>query len=273
MEALLKQDASGVTIEGSEQQLLAAAARGDDLTIFIESQGYDEYIIFDNYAVGTDRISALSLQHIDHGDLRTALDARHDTLFTSQYIYDSKARLVLSKQALDTGDTLNQAIEHDIHYRSYTWYSSRTYTEALFSGRNGLVPCGDQFKLRLEPALGFAIVIKPDIVYFPNDGRDYLVKSSQMLLPLDFVRDPHAYLQAPTPLTESRDFAVSYLNVSSDNQLTIVYTHRATADVQVTDRIREGRLARKQQGPTSVTCFRCRHTILVPRPCKSLESG
>ena len=118
MKALLSSNTTCEIIGGSNRQLFEASTRGDDLTIFIESQGYDEYIIFDNYVLTDDRISALSQQHIDHGDLRIELDPEHESICTSQYIYDSQARLVLVKRTLDRGDTTGAVITNDNHYRS-----------------------------------------------------------------------------------------------------------------------------------------------------------
>ena len=97
MELLVKRDNAGNVVAGSDPLLLDRARRGDDLTLFIESSDYDEYIVFGNYVVGSDRVNALSLAHLVHGDLPEPAALERGPVAASQYIYDSKTNNVLVK--------------------------------------------------------------------------------------------------------------------------------------------------------------------------------
>jgi hypothetical protein len=264
MQLLLKKDRQGHVLQGADRELLARAAQGDDLTLYIESVGYDEYIIFDNCVLSPDRVSALSLPHLDHGDLSDPAVLDRDPLAIVQYIYDSQANNVLTKDLIDRGQTLTTVYAPNPVYKSYTWYTTRRYTEAPGAGVENLKAWGDQFKMRLDLSATFQIVIQPDIVYFPHQDRDYLVKSAPVLLPSDLAADPQAYVAGGRPLTANENYSVAYLNVSAAGQLTIVSKQRFTANTPLDDHVREGRLSRDAEGRTSVTRIPCTPLFLVP---------
>lgn len=127
-----------------------------------------------------------------------------------------------------------------------------------------MVACGDQFKVRLDLAGDFKVVVKPDIVYFPHWDKDYLVKSSAMLLHTGFVTNPRQHLDIGRPLTANETFSLAYLNIGSDNLVTITHKQRFTADEQVDDHAREGIVSRQAEGRTMVTHVQCEHVILIP---------
>ena len=264
MDLLLKRDRLGDVLQGSDRQLLARAALGDDLTLYIESEGYDEFIIFDNYAVSQDRVSALSLPHLDHGDLADPTTLDRESIAIVQYIYDSKTNNVLIKDFLDEGRTLTTVFTSNPTYGTYAWYSTCRYEEAGFSDLEELIGCGDQFKVRLDIADELGIVIRPDIVYFPHRGKDYLIKSSAMLLPTTFVADPRGYLATGRPLSANSTYSTTYLNVGSDNVTTIIGKQRFSADKTVDVHVSEGEVSRRNEGPTLVTRIRCAHVVLAP---------
>ena len=106
--------------------------------------------------------------------------------------------------------------------------------------------------------------MKPDIVYFPYQVREYPVKSSAMLLPSEFALDPNKYIQGGKPLTENQSYSSAYLNIGSDDLVTIVHKQRFTAHEPLYSHKREGTVARTAEGRTMVTNIKCDHTILVP---------
>ena len=260
MDLLLKKDNPGNVLEGSDQQLLDRAACGDDLTLFIESVSYDEYIIFGNYVVSADRVSALSLAHLDHGVRDPALEM----IRTSQYIYDSRTNNVVVQELLDEGKAGTTVYRNNPVYRSYAWYSTRRYMDAGFTDLESLKSCGDQFKIRLELADDFKMVVRPDIVYFPYEGREYLVKSAAMLLPSELALDPSGYVQGGKPVTEHQAFSLAYVNIGSDNLVSIIHKQRFRADEKVDDHVNKGTVMRQDEGRTMVTRVQCDHTILIP---------
>ncbi len=264
MDLLLKRDNPGNILEGSDQGLLERAARGDDLTLFIQAPGYDEFIIFGSYVLSRDRVSALSLQHLAHGDLPNPAGLDQEAICTSQYIYDSRTNNVLVKDFWDEGKTLTQVFSNNPFYKSYTWYSTRRYVPANFEDVERLKSYGDQFKMRLDFADDFKVVIKPDIIYFPYEHKDYLIKSAAMVLPTDFVLDPSDYLRDGKPLFDHEIFSLAYLNIGSDNSLTIVHKQRFKTDKRLDDHIREGTLARGSEGHVGVTRVYCDYDILIP---------
>jgi hypothetical protein len=264
MNLLLKRDNPGHILEGSDQRLLERATQGDDLTLFIQAPGYDEFMIFGSYMVSPDRVSALSLQHLAHGDLpdQAALDQAE--ICTSQYIYDSRTNNVLVKDFSDEGKTLTQVFSNNPFYKNYAWYSTRRYASIASKDIERLKSCGDQFKIMLNPADNFKVIVKPDIIYFPYQHKDYLVKSAAMVLPTEFVRDPSHYIQNGGPLFDHQDFSLAYLNIASDNLLTIVHKQRFVADETRDDHIREGTLLHSDEGGVGVTRVYCEHSLLFP---------
>ena len=264
MNLLVKKDTGGSILEGTEQRLLDRAAGGDDLTIYIESTDYDEFIIFGNYVVNAGRVCGLSLPHLNHGDLSDAERLTQEPITTVQYIYDSDANNLIAKDALDQGETQTTLFFQNPSYRSYAWYSTRSYVEAHFTDLERLVACGDQFKVRLDFSDDFKVIVKPDIIYFPDQGRDYLVKSSAMLLPTPFVNDPLRCVAAGRPILSNEEFSLTYLNVGSDGRVTIIHKQRFMADRKVSGRVLEGTVSHSAEGPTMVTQVQCEHAILIP---------
>lgn len=266
MDLLLKRDQTGNILVGSDRQLMQRAQLGDDLTLYIESTGYDEYIIFGNYGLNGERVSALSLPHLAHGDVPDPAALKREPISTSQYIYDSKSELnnVFVKDFLDEGQTLTTAMTNNPYYRSYTWYSSRRYREAPFTDLNILKSCGDQFKIRLDFTKDFQMIVKPDIIYFPDEYKNYLVKSSSMLLPTEFVADPNEYAGKNRPLVANEIFSLAYLNIGSDNILVIIHKQHAKVGIKVDDHAHQGTFTHQGTHQTQITRVACNHTILVP---------
>lgn len=264
MELLLKMDQAGNILAGSEQLLSERASRGDDLTIYIDAPGYDEYIIFGNYIVSAGRVSALSLPHLAHGDLSEPAALDRGPLSTSQYVYDSGTNNALIKEIADEREALTTVFTNNPYYRSYIWYSTRHYVDADFSDLERLKACGDQFKVRIDLTTDFTIVLKPDIIYFPYQRTRYLVKSASMVLPTSFASDPTRYVESGIAVTNNQAFSLAYLNIDAEGLLTIVHKERFKADKKVDNRVSEGKLVFQAAGPTRVTRLKCGHTILVP---------
>jgi hypothetical protein len=264
VQLLLQRGKDGQILEGSDQLLHARAQVGDDLCLFIESIGYDETIMFGNYVLQAEGISALSLPHLAHGDLPDPTVLDREPVTTAQYIYDSKTNNVLAKDFLDEHRTFTTVYAINPVYKSYAWYSTRRYTHAEFGDAERLIACGDQFKVRLDLTDDFQFVLKPDIVYFPYQAKDYLVKSSAMLLPTAFVTDPQRYVAAGQTPTANRNYCLSYLSIGSDKTLTIIGKPRFMADEQVDEHIREGAVSRQDEGRTLVTQLECTHVFLIP---------
>jgi hypothetical protein len=264
MQVLLKRDNDGQVLKGADQQLCARAQDGDDLCLFIESIGYDETIIFGNYVLHDEGVSALSLPHLAHGDMPDPQVFERETVATAQYIYDSKTNNVLVKDFIDKGRTSTTVFSNNPVYLSYTWYSTRRYTPVNFQNTEELIACGDQFKIRLDLTEDFKIVLKPDIIYFPYQTRDYLVKSSAMLLPTEFVDDPRRYLTKGRSFTANNEYCLSYLNIDSDKRLTIIGKPRFIADKHIDDHVQEGTVSRPAEGHTLVTQVSCAHVFLLP---------
>lgn len=264
MRHLVTVNTAGQVTAGSHEALLERAGAGDDLTIYVESLGYDEFIIFGNYAVLGERVAGLSLLHLDHGDLSDPTRLRREPIATVQYIYDSMANNVIGKDLLDDGETRTTAFIHNAAYRSYAWFSTRRFAEADSTDRDSLIGGGDQFKARLDIAEGCWLVFKPDIIYFPDDGRDWLVKSSAMLLPAEFITEPAAYARSGRPFVESRAWHLAYLNIDAGGRLTIAHRQHFALDASAGGSVREGALARGGEGRWTVTRLHCEHRILIP---------
>jgi hypothetical protein len=265
MMLLVQKDTRGDVSAGSDQALLQRAGEGDDLCVHICSQGYDETIMFGNYVIRAGRVSGLSLPHLNHGDLSEPERLTREPPCTVEYIYDSACHNVIAKDMLDGAGAHLTCFAHNPAYRSYTWFTTRRYVEASFSDLSALIAAGDQFKLMLGFAGDLRMVLKPDIIYFPDRDRQYLIKSSAMLLPADFASDPERYAHSGRPFVENQAFCRAYVNIDSKGRLTIVHKLRYATHIGQDKPVREGVLSRAHEGPTLVTQVHCEQGILVPQ--------
>jgi hypothetical protein len=276
METLLKRDRLGKVMEGSDQLLLERARCGDDMTAYEESSTFSCHIIFASYVVSADRVSGLSLPHLAFGDLTQPGRLDREPIDTIQYIYDSKCKNLLGRHVWDEDRAVTQIYANNPHYASFTWYSTRRYADAKLTDLDSLKALGDQFKVRLTFAEDFRIIVKPDIVYFPERGKDFLIKSSATILPTEFAVDPTLYARTSRPVIANRDFSLVYLNIGADNLLTIVHKQRFSINESVevslersmrvsepTPRF-EGHQSLQGDPNTTVTQIECDYAILVP---------
>jgi hypothetical protein len=276
MELLLKSDRLGNTVAGSDERLLERATCGDDITAFEVSSVFSCHIMFANYAVSADRVSGLSLPHLAFGDLTDPGRLDREPIDIIQYIYDSRGKNLLCRDVLDQDRTVTEMFANNPHYASFTWYSTRRHSDFPYQGPDSLKAFGDQFKVRLTFSSDFILIIKPDIVFFPEDERGFLVKSAAMVVPTEFARDPTRYLQTGKPLIANLAFSLAYLAIDSDGHLTIVHQPCYSADESIEDNLERSfsvsePTARfkgyrdRQSGPgTMTTRLHCDYTILVP---------
>ena len=211
-----------------------------------------------------------------HGEFANPDALMQSSLTTIQYIYDSKSKNLLCKDMLDEHDTLTSIWANNPHYSSLTWYTTRKYADGHFKDLSSLKGYGDQFKVRLEFYEDFKVILKPDTIYFPETGKDFLIKSSTMILPTEFALNPKKYLAEAKPLIANKTFSLVYLHIGSDGGLTIVHKQRYSADEDIDKALErsiavsaptarfEGWQASPSDWPTGVTRLECDYTILVP---------
>jgi hypothetical protein len=276
MDLLLKRNRLGHTVAGSDALLLARATSGDDLTAYEASSIFDCHIIFANYAVSHDRVSGLSLPHLAFGDLTAPERLAQEPIDTIQYIYDSYCKNLLCRDVLDENRTVTEVFANNPHYAGFTWYSTRRYVPVPYRGIDNLKARGDQFKIRLNLAADFYLIIKPDIIFFPAAGRDFLVKSAPMILPSALAQDPGGYLRSARPLIANQDFSLVYLAIGSDGSLTIVQKQRFSIQESLENNLHRsfsvshptarftGHRHRDQDPHTQVTRIPCDYTLLAP---------
>lgn len=276
MQLLLKRDRLGNAVSGSTGALLKRARMGDDIVAFEESSIFTCHIFFANVVVSGDRISGLSLPHLAFGDLRDEERLLGQPAEIIYYVYDSMCSNLLGKDIPDEERTVTEFFANNPHYAGLTWYSTRRYEPAPLMDVGQLRTLGDQFKLRLRLSDSFTFIMRPDIVYFPDDGRAFLVKSAPMMLPTAFAADPRAYAEVGRPLVANTTFSVAYLNLDSDGLLTLVHTQRFSLDEDQSDALQRaaataaptphflGRQARQQDPPTAVTQMTCEYDLLAP---------
>jgi hypothetical protein len=273
---LLRRDRLGKIIKGSDQLLLERARCGDDITAFEESSTFTCHIMFANYVVSADRVSGLSLPHLAFGDLTDPGRLDREPIETIQYIYDSQCKNLLCRDVLDEERTTTQIYANNPHYAAFTWYSTRRYTDAQNANLESLRALGDQFKVRLNLAEDFQVIMKPDIIYFPEVGQDFLIKSSAMVLPTQFALNPRQYVQTGRPLIANKTFSMAYLNIGADNLLTIVQKQHFSVDETIEKSLErsvrvseptprfEGHQNLRNDTGTVVTRLECDYRILVP---------
>ncbi len=276
MELLLKRDRLGNIAAGSDKRLLERAICGDDITAFEESSVFSCHIMFANYAVGADRVSGLSLPHLAFGDLTDSGRLEREPIDIIQYIYDSKCKNLLCRDVLDQDRTVTESFANNPHYASFAWYSTRRYSDFQCQDPDHLKAFGDQFKVRLAFSSNFFMIVKPNIVYFPEEERDFLVKSAGLVLPTEFANNPAQYLHTGKPLIANRTFSLVYLAIDSDGHLTIAYQPCYSADESIEDNLirsfsvseptpRFKGVHNRKTGPgTMATRLRCDYAILVP---------
>jgi hypothetical protein len=276
MELLLKRDRLGNTVAGSDERLLERAICGDDITAFEESSVFSCHIVFANCAVSANRVSGLSLPHLAFGDLTDPGRLEREPIDIIQYIYDSKCKNLLCRDVLDQNRTVTELFANNPHYAGFTWYSTRRYSDSQCQDPDHLKAFGDQFKVRLVFSSGFSLIIKPDIVYFPQDKRGFLVKSAGMVVPTEFANNPAQYLQTGKPLIANKTFSLAYLAIDSNGLLTIAHQQCFSADESVEENLVrsfsvseptprfKGYLDRQSGPKTMVTRLECDLAVLVP---------
>jgi hypothetical protein len=276
MIALLKRDRLGHVLMGSDETLLQAAFAGHDIVAYEESSIFTCHIAFANYVVTGDRLSGLSLPHLAFGDLRDEARVRSQPAEIVYYIYDSMGNDVLCKDIPDQQRTITEIWANNPHYAALTWYSTRPFAPAGPLDGKRIRELGDQFKLRLTFGDDLHIILRPDIIYFPDDERDFLVKSSAMVLPTALARDPWRYAATGRPLVANTSFGVSYLNLDSTGLLTIIHTPRFAVQESTEDALERvaavaepaapfvGRRCDTADGHSQVTRVTCQYELLLP---------
>jgi hypothetical protein len=261
VELLVRTSTSGKSLMGLDQQLLTRAAAGDDLTIFIESIGVDEYVALSNYVVTGDRVYGLGSSHSALQQIFHASDSNMQPQTIVRHIHDSRKNAISACDFLEESKTLT-TVNGTAPDKRFAWYSTRRYVE-LTERVERLPVYGDQFKILLKFSSDFRLIMKPDIVYFPYEGRQYLVKSSAMLLPSRFAFAPDRYIRDGKPLTENQSYSLVYLNIGSDDLLTIVHQPRFTILSAQVGKQRDD-TSSTTDPRTGVTNIKCDHTILIP---------
>jgi hypothetical protein len=262
MDLLLKKDAAGAVLLGTDRDLLVRAATGDDLFLYLESIGFEKYLLFGNCVVSHDRVTSLGLSHLAAGYL-TPPTPHKQSQDVIQCIHDSQTNSLCAREPWDAKSSLTSVYRSAPTACTQTWYSTRKYVESR-EARASLRTCGDQCKLLLTLTPEFRIVMRPDITYFPRTGREYLVKSSTMLLPSAFASDPMNYIRGGKALTDDRCYSSTWLNIGSDDLLTIIHKRRFMTRELVNRPARKSRAAPPCEEQTLVTNIRCEHVILVP---------
>jgi hypothetical protein len=277
VELLLKRDRLGNVVAGADERLLARAARGDDIVAYEESSIFSCHILFANYVVSADRVSGLSLLHLAFGDLADLGRLEREPIDIIQYIYDSRCKNLLCRDLLDQDRTVTELFANNPHYASFSWYSTRRFADLKEADANRLKSLGDQFKIRLTFAADLAMIVKPDIVFFPEAGRDFLVKSAAMILPTDFACDPIKYAQTDRPMVANKAFSLAFINIGADGLLTIVYKQRFSAQESLERSLARsfvpseptprfvGHQDRQNDADARATRLACDYTILAPQ--------
>ena len=159
MDLLLGQDTAGKVLLGDEELLRERVNQGDDITLFVESRTYSEYLTFSNFLVLPSGVVGLSLQHT-----QPARNVRRP--MSVFMLYDSTNKVVFCRQELNNGVFRSSGTDKPNAYQTYTWYSTRAYN-ASDESLDSLLLLGNTLKVRVILNEDTCLIIKPEIIYFP----------------------------------------------------------------------------------------------------------
>ena len=190
MKLLLETSTAGEVEAGSRKSLFDAIATGSDVTLYLESNGYNEFIRFAHFLAGpSESVTGISLVHLGGG---IALPRERSGINTVQYLYSSANETVVCRESLTSGRrNVSNLVQHR-EYSNWKWYMQRQYTRSTVTTIEALRQYGAQCRMRFRISANVHLVAQADIVYFPTAGCSdaFVVKSSEVLLPRDLVEGP-----------------------------------------------------------------------------------
>jgi hypothetical protein len=216
-------------IAGTKKSLIDRVACGDDVVLSIILDSFNENIIMHNMLILRSNCIGFTCPHLGHGSLEPLMRVYTETPSSSIYIYDTESNNVVVHNMVSKN--MNSTVVHsnNIYYNKYMWNVGRRYRILKEFDIELVKSLGGDFKVRLDFNEDVKIIIKPDIVYFTKNDTEFVIKSMQILLPTDFVKDAAGAAEGDG-FTSADKYGISYITVFSNGKVLIYHIMNCLAD-------------------------------------------
>jgi len=179
-------------------------------------------------------------------------------------MYDTESRNVVVHNMVSSN--INSTVVHsnNASYNKYLWRGGRRYCILKEFDVELIKNLGSDFKVRLDFGIDIKMVIKPDIVYFTNTDTEFVIKSSQILLPTDFVEDVGGYIKEQNNFTDTNKFGISYITILSNGKMIIYHIMNCLADNTIDEHVRKNTFDYSRGSKEMLKEYDVNIEILVP---------
>ena len=249
---------------GSIEILRKQVLSGSDIILHIEHDDFQESLIFNNMMVFQSECLGFTIPHLAHGNLSPLLRIYNEKLSSTIYIYDSSIKnVVMHNMASDnTSSTVVHNKNND--YLKYVWLESRAYKKIRNFDISFINSLGSDFKVRVDFGSDVVLILKPDIVYF-NNQDEFVIKSSQILLPTSFVKNIKLYTEVADGFTDSDEYGISFISIQSSGKAIIYHILNSVADEIIDSSVKKGKLDHSLGNKELVKEYNVGIEILVPK--------
>ena len=230
---------NNIIMAGSKKELLKRVMSGDDVVLRIELDDFSENLFMHNMLVYRENCVGFTYPHFAHGIFEPFERIYKDSLSSSLYIYDINSSNVVVHNVRSTNTTSTVVHQSNPKYNRYCWNYSGSFKTLKDNRIETIKNLGSNFKIRLTFEDNIILLIKPDIIYFTNNDTEFIVKSSQLLLPTGFVSDMRKYINANDEFTSDEEFGTSYISVMSSGKVIIYHVSDSIADNIINRHVRK----------------------------------
>jgi len=229
-----------VIVKGDKLDLVQAAHAGNDIVLHIVLDHFSEDLIMQNMVIFRDDCIGLTYSNLAHGHLSPISRVHNEELSNTLCAYSSTIRNVVVHRMIASNTKRTVVHTHNKGYRKYFWRSIWQYKKSNNADYLRLLKdIGGKFKLRVTFSKDVSLIIKPNVVYFPDDG-DVVVKSSQMLLPTEFANNIELFADTHTDFTEVSSYGSSYIAIFLSGKAIIHHASDCIADRKINNFVRKG---------------------------------
>jgi len=230
----------GSFIKGDKCALVQAAHAGDDMVLHIALDHFSEDLILQNIIIFRDDCIGLTYSNLAHGSLSPSSRVYNEELSNTLCVYSSTISNVVVHSMIASNTKRTVVHTHNKDYKRYVWRSTWQYKKSNNANYSRILKdIGGRFKLKVTFSKDVSLILKPNIVYFHDDG-DVVVKSSQMLLPTEFANNIKLFAEKHIGFTEVKSFGSSYIAIFLSGKAVIHHASNCIADCKINKFVRKG---------------------------------
>lgn len=184
---LLRQVPAGPAIEGTHADLIDAARRGCDISLFIDNLDYPETILFRGAFVTTDnRFYGWLPEGIGRGRLGPR-DEAPEKAFVVRCVFGCDGSVWIFRKTISSGAKRDNFHKPYDAYQMYSWIALNDAAQCA-SDVAGQAPTSVRCRLSMKNG---TLIFQPNIVYFADGhapgGKVAAIKGSGIILPGEIV--------------------------------------------------------------------------------------